>query len=68
MLNPANLLNGNEQHESFTTKIGRNKIKRVQYDYRHTNGKLFTCVAKDLGSCQFKRDMWLDKELESMAN
>lgn len=28
----------------------------IQYDYRHTNGKLFSTVAKTLEICHQKRD------------
>lgn len=48
-------LNGQEQYETFTA----NGKKHYQYDYRHTNGKLFSCVAKTLADCRAKRDVWL---------
>ena len=31
----------------------------VQYDYRHTTGKLFSCVAKSLKEAREKRNKWL---------
>lgn len=34
----------------------------VQYDYRHTNGELFSCVAATLNKCRVKRDNWLSKK------
>ena len=54
-LNPQNLGNGQEQHETF--KNGRKTY--CQYDYRHTDGTLFSCVAPDLDSARRKRDNWL---------
>lgn len=46
---------GQEQYEIFTA-AGK---KRVQYDYRAPNGKLFSCVGKTLDICRAKRDAWL---------
>ena len=47
--------NGQEQYETFIA----NGKKRYHYDYRHTNGKLFSCVAKTLADCRAKRDAWI---------
>ena len=33
-----------------------------QYDYRHTNGKLFSTVAKTLEICRQKRDEWIKRQ------
>lgn len=49
--------NGKEQYEEF---IAMGKT-RIQYDYRHTNGRLFSCVGKTLETCRAKRDAWLEK-------
>ena len=59
-LNPAGLCNGCEQSEMFGMFNGR---QLCQYDYRHTNGELFTTVAIDLKDARVKRDRWLDKKL-----
>jgi hypothetical protein len=45
---------GQEQYEEFTYK----KVTRVQYDYRDTDGSLFTCVAKNLAEARTRRDAW----------
>ena len=50
---------GAENHESFITRIGRKKVKRIQYDYRHANGKLFSCVAKTLEAARARKDNWI---------
>jgi hypothetical protein len=42
MLNPKELARGQEQHETFKSSTTRKKA--VQYDYRHTDGELFSCV------------------------
>lgn len=51
--------NGTEQYDSFTIKSGRKTYKRIQYDYRHTDGRLFSCVCETLEACRTKRDNWL---------
>ena len=52
---------GTEQYEVFY--IGtRPRHKRYQYDYRHTDGELFSCVAPTLTECRRKRDEWLNKK------
>ena len=35
---------GTENYEKFQTGIGRRKRTLVQYDYRHMDGELFSCV------------------------
>lgn len=46
---------GTENYENFQTGIGRRKRTLVQYDYRHTDGELFSCVKPTLAA----RDKWL---------
>lgn len=50
---------GQEQYETFTRKVGRQAKKYVQYDYRHTDGELFSCVKPTLDACRTARDAWL---------
>ena len=52
---------GTEQYEVFYIGF-RNRRKRYQYDYRHTDGELFSCVAPTLTECRRKRDEWLNKK------
>ena len=52
---------GTEQYEVFYIGF-RNRRKRYQYDYRHTDGELFSCVAPTLTECRRKRDEWLSKK------
>ena len=33
-----------------------------QYDYRHTDGELFSTVAKTLAECRRKRNEWIAKK------
>ena len=33
-----------------------------QYDYRHTDGELFSTVAKTLDVCRRRRDEWVAKK------
>lgn len=57
-LNPQSLGRGQEQHELYAHPIQRGK-KLCQYDYRHTDGELFSCVAPSLEAARAKRDQWL---------
>ena len=50
---------GQEQYETFTMRLGRKPQRRVQYDYRHTNGRLLSCVRPTLDACRAARDAWL---------
>ena len=52
---------GRENYEKFNTTIGRKVITRYQYDYRHTDGELFSTVAPSLIECRVRRDEWLEK-------
>lgn len=50
---------GTENYEKFQTGIDRRKRTLVQYDYRHTDGELFSCVKPTLDECRAARDKWL---------
>ena len=50
---------GTEKYESFQMGFGRKRRTLVQYDYRHTDGELFSCVKPTLGECRRLRDEWL---------
>jgi hypothetical protein len=52
---------GTEQYEEFTIGYGRRGKKVIQYDYRHTDGELFSCVKLNLELCRAARDLWLAK-------
>ncbi|MHB1651690.1 MAG: DUF3873 family protein [Desulfitobacteriaceae bacterium] len=60
MLNPANLASRQEQHENYTNRIS--KKKQCQYDYRASNGELFSTVTLTLEAARTKRDQWLQKK------
>lgn len=60
MLKPEFLENGHEQYEEFPSVV--RKSNWIQYDYRHTDGELFSCVARTLEICREKRDLWLKKK------
>lgn len=54
---------GEECHEYFTlTLFPRRKKRLCQYDYRHTDGELFSCVAPTLEECRAMRDIWLNNK------
>lgn len=48
---------GTERYERYHSSALRKWL--YQYDYRHTNGKLFSCVAPSLSDCRARRDKWL---------
>jgi hypothetical protein len=50
--------------ENYTTfrPTHRPNIIFYQYDYRHGDGQLFSCVAPTLEACREKRDRWLQKK------
>ena len=50
---------GREQYEFYTQPFGRKRRRLVQYDYRHTDGDLFSCVAPSLAEARRRRDTWL---------
>ena len=50
---------GSEQFEKFQTGFGRRKRTLVQYDYRASDGELFSCVAPTLEECRHKCNEWL---------
>ncbi|MFR9500291.1 MAG: DUF3873 family protein [Rikenellaceae bacterium] len=51
---------GEERYTTFNLQPRlRAKGKRWQYDYRHTDGELFSCIGQSLEHCREKRDRWL---------
>ena len=58
---------GQEQYETFKTKIGRNIRTKVAYDYRWTDGELFSCVKSTLDECRTARDLWLESKLRKLT-
>lgn len=48
---------GAERYEHFYMRSIRKKM--VQYDYRHTDGQLFSCVAPSLEVARSRRDEWI---------
>lgn len=65
MLNPKNLLPGEEQYEMFFSGVGRRKKKMVQYDYRAADGELFSCIRLTLKACRAARDEWAANRKEA---
>jgi hypothetical protein len=52
---------GQEQYEYFSSPVLKGK-RFCQYDYRHTNGQLFSCVKPTLEQCRISRNRWLINE------
>ena len=50
---------GEENYTTFRPAYQKNTLF-YQYDYRHTNGELFSTVAPTLAQCREKRDKWLN--------
>jgi hypothetical protein len=51
---------GQEQFENFYSHVF--KARRIQYDYRTPDGKLFSCIGKTLDECRAKRNAWLKEQ------
>lgn len=47
---------GQESYERFEARQGK---WFYQYDYRHTDGELFSVVLPTLDECRARRDKWL---------
>lgn len=58
MLDPKNLKNGESQHEEYYSNTCKRNL--IQYDYRHTNGELFSTVKRTLKDCVVARNKWID--------
>ena len=56
---------GTEQYEVFYTGYRSRRKKHYQYDYRQTDGELFSCVASSLKECRQRRDEWLNKKINN---
>ena len=56
---------GTEQYEVFYTGYRTRRKKHYQYDYRHTDGELFSCVAPTIKECRQHRDEWLNKKINN---
>ena len=56
---------GTEQYETFYSTHRRKRVSRIMYDYRHTDGELFSCVASTLKECRQHRDEWLNKKINN---
>jgi hypothetical protein len=52
---------GEEHYEWFEVADLANtgSTDRVQYDYRHASGKLFSCIARTVEQARERRDKWL---------
>ena len=53
---------GQEQYQKIIVLKGYRKEGRYQYDYRHLDGELFSCIKPTLEACRAARDAWLDKK------
>jgi hypothetical protein len=50
--------------ENYTTFRSSHRLKQTfyQYDYRHTDGELFSTVAPTLKECRTRRNEWIAKK------
>jgi len=60
MLDTSNLAPGQEQYEEYFSPTIKKKL--VQYDYRDTDGKVFSCVRPTLEECRKAKDTWLEQK------
>ena len=56
-----------ENYTTYTTKLGRKRVRMYQYDYRTESGELFACCAPTLEACRERRDKWLDAKNKSVC-
>ena len=49
---------GTEHYEPFIAR----HVSFIQYDYRHTNGNLFSTIATSLEICRQRRDEWIKNQ------
>ncbi|WP_443608078.1 DUF3873 family protein [Alistipes putredinis] len=49
----------NGELREFPNGYRQTQTHLVQYDYRHTDGELFSCVKPTLDECRAARDKWL---------
>ena len=47
---------GAEQYEEYYSSLSQ--CMKIQYDYRHSNDILFSCVAATLEKARDKRNLW----------
>lgn len=59
-INGVSTCTAGEKYDKFQLKIGRKVRTMYQYDYRHTDGELFSCVKPTLDECRRLRDEWLN--------
>ncbi len=52
---------GQENYTSFIAGAFRG-TRYYQYDYRHTDGALFSTVAPTLEACRTRKDKWLKRQ------
>lgn len=52
---------GLENYATFNP-VHRPHSVYYQYDYRHTNGELFSCMETSLERCRTRRNEWLKKQ------
>ncbi|WP_300228859.1 DUF3873 family protein [uncultured Bacteroides sp.] len=52
---------GEEKFVKYRPVVFKGRIF-YQYDYRHTDGELFSTVAKTLAECRHRRDKWIEKK------
>ena len=55
---------GEEKFVKFRSVAFRGRTF-YQYDYRHTDGELFSTVAKTLAECRRRRNEWIEKNKRS---
>lgn len=59
---PTTITPDTERYERFMSARRGKRAFLYQYDYRATDGTLFSTVAKTLKECRQRRDEWLAKK------
>lgn len=59
----TNIINGQENYEKYFSAIVKKNL--YQYEYRHTDGELFSCIKSSLQLCREAKDIWLKRKEEN---
>lgn len=58
---------GEEHYEYFKPRVKARYDTMCQYDYRHTDGTLFSTIRHTLDECRTERDTWVKEKVISQT-
>jgi len=57
-----------ERYAQFIRKKRGVKLIYVQYDYRHSDGELFSTVAQTLAECRNRKNTWIAQKNQILTS